>query len=219
MKPIVTLLAAAAYCILLLPTAARSSPSASFTASVTSGCSPLNVQFTNTSTGAITYYWDLGNGNTSTLTDPSNLFTSAGSYTVTLIATDANGIKDTARYVNYISVVAEPSAGFYATSLASCLDNNSFSFVNTSIGASSYLWDFGDGILSTQQSPVHSYTLSGSFTVTLIVTNTYGCSDQKILNQYITVYPKPQADIIADAYSTCDPSKVFHFSTSASALT
>src|SRR5207249_3299546 len=114
-----------------------------FTANHTSGCSPLNVQFNNTSTGATSYYWNLGNGNTSTLTNPDNLFTSAGSYSIVLVAMDSTGARDTARYTNYITVLAKPTAGFYSTNLASCLDNNNFSFINTSTGATSYLWDFG----------------------------------------------------------------------------
>src|SRR5258706_6718116 len=106
MKPFLLLL-------MLLNTAAFASPMASFTANQTSGCSPLNVQFSNSSTGAVSYFWDLGNGNTSTLTNPSNLFTAAGSYTITLVAIDASGAKDTASYVNYITVLENPVADLY----------------------------------------------------------------------------------------------------------
>ena len=161
----------------------------------------------------------LGNGNTSTLLNPSNLYINTGSYTVTLIASDGNGVTDTARYVNYITVVPKPNAAFTATTTTSCLDNNSFSFVNTSTGGSSYLWDFGDGITSTQFSPVHSYSLGGTFTVTLIVTNSFGCSDQKIQNQYITVYPGPSIVITSNYTSSCDPSTVYTFTCSTPGLT
>src|SRR5260221_13987902 len=99
---------------LLLPIVLVASPHASFTANQTSGCSPLNVQFTNASTGATSYYWNLGNGNTSSLTNPANLFTSAGSYTIILVAMDSTGGRDTARYTNYITVLAKPAAGFYS---------------------------------------------------------------------------------------------------------
>jgi PKD repeat protein len=187
------------------------SPNASFTANQRIGCAPLNVEFTNTSTGAVSYYWDMGNGNTSTMPNPSNLYTSPGSYTVFLVAIDASGNRDTATYLNYIIVSPLPTAGFYASSVASCLDNNSFQFINTSTGASSYLWDFGDGNTSTSQNPSHSYTLSGVFTVTLIATNSYGCSDQQIRNEYITIYPKPDALVSVSDTMSCDPSTVFHF--------
>ena len=195
----------------LLQFGAIATPVASFTANQTTGCSPLAVQFTNTSTGAVSYYWTLGNGNTSTIQNPSNLYTGTGSYTITLVATDANGISDTASYVNYITVVPKPNADFIATSFTSCLDNNSFTFVNNSTGGSSYLWDFGDGTTSTQFNPVHTYSLDGTFTITLIVTNAFGCSDQKIQNQYITVFPKPVLEITSNYTSSCDPSTVYTF--------
>ena len=191
-------------------------PTASFTANQTSGCLPLNVQFTNTSVGAVTWYWDLGNGNTSTLSDPSNLFTSPGNFTITLIAYDASGNTDTARYTDYITVEGRPTADFHSSGTSACPDNNLFSFTNTSTGgATSFLWDFGDGTTSIQSDPVHSYTYAGIFTVTLIAMNGFGCQDDKILNQYITVFPKPDAKIISNDTSTCDPSFVFNFSNNA----
>jgi PKD repeat protein len=204
---------------ILLQKTVHAAPNASFTADHTSGCSPLNVQFTNTSTGAVSWYWTLGNGNTSTLQNPSNLYIATGSYTITLIATDGNGVSDTASYVNYITVVPKPNADFIATTTTSCLDNNSFSFVNNSIGGASYLWDFGDGTTSTQMNPVHSYSLGGTFTVTLIVTNAFGCTDQKIQNQYITVYPKPSPAITSNYTSSCDPSTVYDFTCSTAGIT
>ncbi|MBK9523481.1 MAG: PKD domain-containing protein [Bacteroidetes bacterium] len=57
-------------------------PTASFTADQTTGCTPLSVQFTSTSTGAVSFYWDLGNGNTSTLPNPTNLYSTPGTYTI-----------------------------------------------------------------------------------------------------------------------------------------
>jgi PKD repeat protein len=197
---------------------AIATPTASFTASQSTGCSPLSVQFTNTSTGAVSYYWLLGNGNTSTLENPSNLYVATGSYTITLVATDGSGVTDTAEYVNYITVVPKPNADFTATTTSSCLDNNSFSFVNNSTGGATYLWDFGDGNTSTLSNPTHSYTLGGVFTVTLIVTNTFGCADQKIQNQYITVHPKPDLVITSNFTSSCDPSTVYTFSCSTPGL-
>ena len=190
-------------------------PQASFTADQTTGCSPLTVQFTSTSTGATSYYWDLGNGNSSTLANPSNLYSAAGTYTITLIAYDGAGNSDTARYTNYITVVAKPVASFSADHFASCLDGNSYSFTNTSTGAATYLWDFGDGNTSTQANPVHTYALSGVFSVTLMAVSAYGCQDVKTISQYITIYPKPDPTIIAATTASCDPATVFHFDNTA----
>ncbi len=191
-------------------------PVASFTADQNSGCLPLNVQFTSTSAGAVSYYWDLGNGNSSTLANPSNLYTSPGSFTVTLIAYDAAGNADTARYTNFISVSGKPTANFSVSHTTACPDNNSFLFTNTSFGgATTYLWDFGDGTTSSQVNPSHSYSYSGQFTVTLLAMNTSGCQDIKIQNQLITIYPKPDATVHANSTANCDAATVFQFSNNA----
>ena len=197
----------------------QAAPSASFTSDQQIGCTPLNVQFTSTSTGAVSYFWDMGNGNTSTLANPANLYTSPGSYTVKLIAFDGSGNADSVVMVNYITVVGKPTADFSSPVLATCLDGNNFSFNNSSVGASTYLWDFGDGTTSTLPNPQHSYTLQGSFTITLIATNAFGCQDVKIRNTYITIYPKPSPTITSTVTASCDPATVFQFSNSATSAT
>ncbi len=187
--------------------------SSSFTANQTIGCLPLNVQFTSTTAEAVSWYWDLGNGNTSTLSNPSNLFTTSGNFTITLITYDIFGNSDTARYSDYITVVDRPKADFYANGFSACPDNNLFNFTNTSIGgATSFLWDFGDGTTSTVVNPTHSYSYDGIFTVTLIAMNGFGCQNSKIINQYITIHPKPNASITVNDTATCDPSFAFQFS-------
>ncbi|MDP2386059.1 MAG: gliding motility-associated C-terminal domain-containing protein [Bacteroidota bacterium] len=75
---------------------------AGFTQDVTSGFSPLAVNFTNQSTGALTYAWNFGDGNASTATDPSNVFTGNGTYTVTLTAA-SNGCTATATVTIIVS--------------------------------------------------------------------------------------------------------------------
>jgi gliding motility-associated-like protein len=79
----------------IVPVSQDVAPTASFTADPMSGLAPLFVNFTNTSSNASTYEWSFGNGSTSTSVDPSATFDQYGSYTVTLIATGANGCADT----------------------------------------------------------------------------------------------------------------------------
>jgi len=69
-------------------------PTAQFVGSPTSGDYPLNVTFTNQSTGATSYSWNFGDGGTSTAQNPSHTYTAAGSYTVTLTVTNACGSDD-----------------------------------------------------------------------------------------------------------------------------
>lgn len=191
---------------------------ASFVADTTTGCSPLAVQFTSTSTGAVRYYWDLGNGNSSTLPNPSNLYTSAGSYTVTLIVYDSQNRSDTMRRVNYITVTPKPTAAFSANILSACPGTTPISFTNSSSGAVSYLWDFGDGTTSTLANPSHVYNQSGRMSVTLIATNSLGCQDIQTISQYITIFPQPDATISSTTTSSCDPTTPFQFSNNANAL-
>ena len=89
----------------------QSAPTASFSVSDTIGCSPLNIQFNNESANADSYYWDFGNGNTSILEDPSNMYIDPGTNTVTLIATSAGGQQDTIVLNDVIAVVPDVIAG------------------------------------------------------------------------------------------------------------
>src|SRR5258705_7697545 len=97
-----------------MATPALAQPVASFTVNQNNGCSPLNVQFTNTSTGAVSFFWDFGDGNTSTLTNPSNIYTNAGNYNVMLVATALPGQSDTLVSPGYITVNQNPVADFTA---------------------------------------------------------------------------------------------------------
>src|ERR1700754_3850141 len=100
------------YLLLFLPflwaLTSHAQVTANFTASKTSGCSPLLVNFTSTSTGSpTTYFWSFGNGNTSTLQNPSASFVSPGTYTVSL--TVSNGtVSNTVIKTAYITVFANP---------------------------------------------------------------------------------------------------------------
>jgi len=81
-------------------------PAASFTATPLSGSSPLNVQFTDSSTGSPTSWsWSFGDGGTSTIQNPSHTYTSAGNYTVSLTSANANGSNATVR-AGYVVVMA-----------------------------------------------------------------------------------------------------------------
>src|SRR3954471_3541485 len=106
----------ACYVLMLFLCGIANANAASFTADQTVGCTPLSVQFTASAPGAVSWYWNLGNGNSSTLANPANIYTSPGSYTVTLIAYDALGHADTVRFTNYITVVPRPTAGFISSS-------------------------------------------------------------------------------------------------------
>lgn len=186
-------------------------PVASFSVPSLQGCVPYNVQFTNTSTGAVSYQWNFGNGNSSVIASPGNVFTVAGTYVVTLTATSASGLISSSSA--QIIVNPKPIADFSVAQNLGCQSSQVFSFQNQSALFDSCVWDFGDGTTSNVLNPQHVYSIPGLFNVTLVVYNKqYGCSDIKIKSGYITVYPSPTAMITVNDSVTCDPLFNFQFS-------
>ena len=153
---------------------------AQFTSNIQSGCSPLIVAFEDQSTGNPTSWkWNLGNGTSSTQQNPITTYFNPGVYTIKLNIQNSSG-KDSTVKTAYITVYANPQANFNAAPVQGCFPLN-VNFSNTSKPGSGtltdYLWDFGDGDVSTDVKSDHTYTSSGTFDVTLKVTNSYGCTN------------------------------------------
>jgi gliding motility-associated-like protein len=167
-------------------------PTASFTADTLTGCSPLTVTFNNNSSNAASYLWNFGNTATSVATSPSYNYDSSGIYTVTLIAYSSAGCTDTMVRQNLITILGLPvvSSSFTADTQKGC-SPFTVRFINTSGTDSSYLWNFGDGSpADTAKNPTHTFLDSGSYTITLITTNTNDCgtaTDTAIYTDYISV--------------------------------
>ncbi|MEJ0102611.1 MAG: PKD domain-containing protein [Bacteroidota bacterium] len=169
-------------------------PTINFSASQTTGCFPLHVQFTdnsnpgagNTNTG---WFWDFGDGAVSTEQNPLHTYTSAGSFTITLKVTNDKGCYRVTTTPNYITTNPGITGGFTNTLPAVCQPPADVSFTNTSAGPGTltYQWDFGDGAVSTDQNPLHTYTTTGLYSVKLIVNNDNGCTDTVTKNNLIPV--------------------------------
>ncbi len=174
-------------------------PVAEFSGSPTTGTEPLTVNFTDQSTGSITSWaWTFGDGGTSTAQNPSHQYTSAGSYTVSLTVTGPGG-SDGETKTNYVTVnpCTTPTANFVGSPTSGDYPLN-VSFTDQSTGgATSWSWNFGDGGTSTAQNPSHTYTSAGSYTVTLTASNACG-SDQFVRTNYITVTTPPCDPPVAD---------------------
>ncbi|MEH3113152.1 PKD domain-containing protein [Pedobacter terrae] len=154
-------------------------PTAGFTADKTISCSNLTVKFKNTSVGAVAYVWDFGDGSpTSTDFEPQHTYTGSGvNYKVTLTAINSQRCQNTLSLPDYIQLVAPPNASFMVTpGNELSVPNYSFGFKDTSTGAVSWEWSFGDGTKSTLQNPNHTYANEGAYTVTLKVLNKEDCS-------------------------------------------
>ncbi len=200
---------------------AKIKPQAAFSDNVT-GQPVVNyanpvVTFTNATTsndgaGAYTYTWNFGDGGTSNATNPTHQYVNGGTYTVTLIATNTNGgLKDTITH-NTI-VLIKPQAAFssaldYAGDIYS---NPTANFTNATTsndgaGAYTYSWDFGDAATSTATNPSHQYAVGGTYTVTLIATNTNGgLKDTVTHNVNIVIKPKAIISVHSDTVSMAVP--------------
>ncbi|MGD0951664.1 MAG: PKD domain-containing protein, partial [Methanotrichaceae archaeon] len=167
-------------------------PTADFTTTSTSGCSPLTVTFANTSNGngrTITgWTWDFGDTTTySGQTPPAHIYSSPGTYTVRLTVTTSCGT-NTMTKTGYITAYGPPTANFTATPISGC-PPMTVTFANTSNGngrtITSWAWNFGDSTnYNGQTPPAHIYSNKGTYTVKLTVTSACG-TDTK--TAYVTV--------------------------------
>jgi gliding motility-associated-like protein len=153
-------------------------------------CLNQSLQLTNTSTGASSYQWHFGDGNTSTQVNPTHFYTQPGDYLVKLVATSGIGCTDSISKMVHVDSI--PKAGFVATTV--CVGNATL-FTDTSKFAIAWNWNFGDGNTSTLQNPSHLYASAGTYPVRLIVTNNKGCRDT--VTQNVIVNPKPTASFTA----------------------
>ena len=168
-------------------------PVANFTAAPASGCAPLVVQFTSTSTGtnaSTTYNWNLGNSVTTPNQNPSTTYTNPGTYNVTLTVTGPGGA-NTMTKTAYITVYAAPAVSFTASPTSGCAPlpvTFTPAVTPNTPGPVTYNWSYGDGLVGV--SSTHTYTYASTFNVTLSVTNSANCVTTVVVPA-VTVYPKP----------------------------
>ena len=187
-------------------------PVASFTPGSISGCQPLLVNLNNTSTsidGTISsIQWQLGNGITDSVNNPSHLYNAPGDYTVSLFATTNLGCKNDTSITNCITVFPKPEASFYYTPTEPDMLFPKMFFVNTSTYNAINKWIFSDGAISTDESPDHTYKNSGVYPVTLYVTSDDGCKDtseqiitiKNVFTIYIPNAFTPNNDVVNDQF-------------------
>ncbi|WP_317065036.1 PKD domain-containing protein [Methanoculleus caldifontis] len=168
-------------------------PAAGFTLAPSEGNAPLAVQFNDTSSGNVTgWTWDFGDGNISLLQNPVHIYEAAGTYTVSLNASNAYG-SDVSTVSDAVLVLPPPVAGF---TLAPQEGNAPLvvQFTDTSAGnATAWLWAFGDGQTSAEQNPVHTYANAGAYTVSLNASNAYGWNVSTVTDA-VSVLPAPVAN-------------------------
>ncbi len=136
-----------------------------------------NVVFTNKTTPAgFTSMWDFGDGSpTSTTASPSHVY-APGTYTVCLTTRLITGM-DTCYSKNCKQIIVDTPCKIQARfKTKHCLANPlNVDFINYSFGATSYMWDFGDGNTSTSSDPSHLYASPGTYTVCLYAISGLRC--------------------------------------------
>jgi PKD repeat protein len=200
------------------PVFIQAAPSANFGYS-TLRCEQMPVQFNDLSqpnggTVITAWLWNFddpasGTANTSTLQNPTHLFTSIGTYDVRLIVTNLSGCRDTIS--KPVTINQAPLAQFAADT--ACLGSpTSFTDQSTAnaAGIVSWFWNFGDPAsgssnTSTAQNPTHIFSGAGMFNVTLTVINSNSCEDDTVMQ--VSVVQKPVAMFSADAACIGSPTQ------------
>ena len=177
-------------------------------------CMNTLANFTNTSTPPpSSSVWDFGDGSPTQISfNGQHTYTTAGTYTVTLTNTFASCTGSVSKTV---TVVGATTTSFTGTNLNSCVPPLTTQFNDATPGATSWLWNFGDGNTSNLQNPSHQYTTYGSFTVSLTTSAAIGCSNTSTQSAFVNIL-KPTVTISnAPAYG-CAP---FVFTPTAAATT
>ena len=162
-------------------------PTVNFSADILSNCAPFNVQFTDNSTGAISWSWSffdpLSKTSNSNVQNPSHTFNTPGIYNISLEITDKNNCKNTFTMPDMIKAFEVPKADFTWTPGVASIGNPelSFSSGNSSGNIDAWLWTFSDvNSMETTANTAdasYKYTTPGEYPVTLVVATSNGCLD------------------------------------------
>jgi PKD repeat protein len=118
--------------------------------------------------------WDFGDGVSSTEQNPAHTYSAAGSYEVTLTAKNVDGQSTKTGIITVKTPLQGPIAAFSGSPTSGSMPLK-VSFTDNSAGSpTSWRWSFGDGTYSTAKNPVHWYTKTGKYTVSLTVKNNVG---------------------------------------------
>ena len=151
--------------------------------------------------------WNFGDGTTATGLITTHIYNNAGSYTITYKTNFKDCIDSVKKIIN---IVSKPVVSFSSPSVrASCYPPLTVQFANTSTGATTYFWRFGDGTTSTDINPVHTYTTTGVFDVTLIASNgAGGCSDSITQKAFVKISPPVITSFVNLPFRECAPATV-----------
>jgi len=152
------------------------------------------------------YNWSFGEGNTSTLENPTHAYGSENVYNAELVITTNYGCKDSVTHP--VSVYPLPAPDFTPTSVcledrSNFMDISTVSNDHTTNSVVQWSWDFGDGTTSTQQNPFNDYATEGTFSANLAVVTNHGCTQN--ITKIVTVHPLPVVSFTGVELAGCSP--------------
>ncbi|MEA1874313.1 MAG: PKD domain-containing protein [Bacteroidota bacterium] len=189
-------------------------PQANFNVEQNGNCTPVSVDFTNTSQGdSLEYHWDLGNGNTSQLENPQAIYNQSGTYTVQLIVSNSEGI-DSLTIEDAIVVYTKPEINLSSHGdKAGCLPfQRSFSVNSSNQDNVNYQWDFGTGTILQGETVDVDFTNAGEYNLLLTAVNPNDCVQTKYFESVAEAYALPDFEISANMQSFCQENPQVDFS-------
>ena len=189
------------------------------------GCDPLEVNFANNSDEQFLSNWYFGDASVGSGTQISHTYSGAGSYDVTLVITDANGCSNFAEFPNLIDVLPTPVAGINVSTVYLNAAEPEAIILNTSEGATSYVWNLGDSPTDYTFYEPGNYTYpvynQDEYLITLVAIGSNGCTDStQVLiefdNRLIIYVPNsftPNGDELNNVFKPIVPVPVksYHF--------
>ncbi|WP_066758542.1 PKD domain-containing protein [Crocinitomix algicola] len=186
-------------------------PDIAFTVDEVMGCAPLTVNFFPLIDGD-DYVWTFGDGSTYTGGTPEHTFEYSGTYDITLSITSEEGCTASETFDGYIDVAESPIASFIHSPDEVTINDTWVEFENTSIGAETYIWNFGDGSAEVaDEHTEHEFPAHGNtnYAVKLTAINAQGCKDEntqlvKIIDQLIYYVPNtftPDGDMYNQTFT------------------
>lgn len=165
-------------------------PLAEFSADKTVGFTPFSAQFNDLSGGEISSrQWDFGDGETGSEQSPLHEYKTEGDFDVTLTVNGPGGT-DSVEKKGFITVlpVNEPKVDFSVDKTAAFAPLEvQFTDLSEGTGLKSWLWDFGDGAISSERSPSHEFKAEGFYSPLLTVSGKGGVGFEKKINRIIVI--------------------------------
>lgn len=181
-------------------------PQVDFSFTSIEGCLPLEVTFTNETLYAdsSTFFWDFGDGTTSTELNPVHVYDQSGVYTISLQASNELDVVMERRVDIVVDLNQGPMSDFRIRLAQAYLPGQEITFFNQSQRAEFYYWDFGDGTTSTEEEPSHVYNEVGEYDIILVTSNSLGCADTLVQNIFIEPF-HPEVDFTYEPPTGCRP--------------